>query len=358
MVDNSIFGKEVGYDVPGAYEVWQATESIPVIKGFFIDDLRTMPVEPWERVGGKGVWINLEGTGDTNNTYVSEIPPGGELKPQRCLYEEIIYILSGSGATTIWNEGGVKQIIEWTEGSLFSPPLNTWRQHFNVQGDKPARFLAVTDLPLMMNLFHNIDFIFDNKFVFTDRYSGEEDYFKREVRTYLDGKTWETNFVPDVKGFDQLKYHPARGAGGSSKHFLLSYNTMTAHVAEFHTGTYKKAHRHGPGAHVVILSGKGYSLLWKEGVPMHKIDWHEGSMFVPPNRWFHQHFNTGKKPARYLALRWGSHRFPIGDLARYDSAVKLSIKKGGDQIEYEDESPEIRLTFERELAKEGLTIRM
>jgi oxalate decarboxylase/phosphoglucose isomerase-like protein (cupin superfamily) len=135
----------------------------------------------------------------------------------------------------------------------------------------------------------------------------------------------------------------------------MAGNVMDCHVSEFPVGTYKKTHRHGPSAHVIILKGKGYSLMWPEGSPIQRYDWHEGSLFVPPDQWWHQHFNTGNTPARYLALHgMRSHKYKIG--------IKLSeaidVKKGGDQIEYEDEPPEIREIFEKELAKSGITCRM
>jgi hypothetical protein len=120
-------------------------------------------------------------------------------------------------------------------------------------------------------------------------------------------------------------------------------------MSVFPAQTYKKAHRHGPGILIVIPAGEGFSVMWPEGQEKVFIPWHEGSVFVPPNRWFHQHFNLGEAPARYLALHAPRHLTStsekVEDLAR-------------DQIEYANEDPWIRQTFESELAKRGLTSAM
>ncbi len=85
--------------------------------------------------------------------------PRGRQPPERYLFEELIYVVKGRGATTVWQEGGRKQTFEWHEGSMFSAPLNSWRQHFNAQGDEPARFVALTDAPVMINRFRNLNFV-------------------------------------------------------------------------------------------------------------------------------------------------------------------------------------------------------
>ncbi|HLC26678.1 MAG TPA: cupin domain-containing protein [bacterium] len=344
------------------YEKWIQEEGIPIHTGFFVEDLRTLGVEPWERKGGLGAYINLEGTGQTNDAYVCEIPPGGSLKPQRHLFEELIFVLSGRGATTVWQEGGKKLTFEWQAGSLFSPPINTWHQHFNGQGNQPARYVAVTTAPTMINLLHNKDFIYNNPFEFRDRFSGEDDYFSGHGVSFP-GRVWDTNFVADVTNF-KLTTWLERGAGGTNVMFELANNTMAAHISEFPVGTYKKGHRHGPGAHVFIIGGKGYSLLWQEGQEMTKIDWKVGSLFVPPERWFHQHFNSGAEPARYLALRWGSRKFRRGEeIARGRDVTnagktETSVKLGGDQIEYNDEDPRVLQIFKEECAKSGAQVDM
>ena len=351
------------HDEKTSYERWVESEGIPVIKTFFVEDIRTVELQWWERKGGKGAFLQMEGAGQVNNCYICEIPPGKSLKPQRHLFEESIYIVSGQGATTVWNQENKKQAFEWQTGSLFSPPLNAWHHHFNGSGSRPARYLAVTTAPTMINLLHNLDFVFDNHFAFEDRFDGRHEYFSGQGVIHAGeyqgfkfaGNIWATNFVPDVRSFKLMDYRE-RGAGGKNIKFELSENTTACHISEFPVGTYKKAHHHGSGAHVIILSGEGYSLIWPEGEPIRRYDWHEGSMVVPPEGWWHQHFNTGKEPARYLALRaFGSKKYR-GVGKRYKGTVDR--KQSGDQIEYEDEDPTVRRMFEEELARKGIESRM
>ncbi len=56
-----------------------------------------------------------------------------------------------------------------------------------------------------------------------------------------------------------------------------------------------------------------------------------------------------------LALRCGSQKFPLGiRVAAIRAGVYTSVKKGGTLIEYDDEDPAIRRTYEHELASKGI----
>jgi len=62
-----------------SYRSWVASEGIPLIEGFFLEDIRKVPLEPWARTGGLACRICLAGTGETNDAYVCEILPGKAL---------------------------------------------------------------------------------------------------------------------------------------------------------------------------------------------------------------------------------------------------------------------------------------
>lgn len=345
--------KQAAYLNKTPYELWQEGEGLPVARGHSVDDLKTLPLAPWKRKGTTGAFINLQGAGRACDAYVCEIPAKSQTQPQRHLYEELIYIVQGRGATTVWNEGGAKESFEWQEGSLFSPPLNAWHQHFNAQGDETARYVALTDAPQMINRFRDLDFILRNPFSFRDRFDGEKGYFSAQGKDVEGHRTWESNFIPDIPGF-KLKDHSARGKGASGILLHLAANTMSAHIEEYPVGTYPRAHRHGPGAHIIILTGEGYSFFWEEGKPRIRINWRPGSLFVPPANWFHQHFNPGKEPARYLALK------PWGFTYQVEALPKTleDIKAGGTQIDYKDQDPEIHEIFTAECKKGGTEVRL
>lgn len=338
---------------PSAYREWISQEGLSIIDGHYVPDLKTLELRPWKRRGGFGVYINHEASSYGNDCYVCEIPAGGKLEPQRQLFEETIYVLSGSGASSVWYNDGKRIRFEWQTGSLFSVPLNAWHQHHNLSGVTPVRFVSSTNGPIVLNLYRDPEFVFRNPYEFRDRFADESDYFNGEgvQRGYI----WETNFVSDLRNLPLNLAAKERGAGGKHLRFTLAGSSQLTHISEFGVGTYKKGHRHGPGAQIVIVSGHGYSLMWPEGSSPRRYDWQPGSLVIPPDRWFHQHFNTGSEPARYLALKFE------GTMDRNEQGVPnawFSQKEGGQQVNYADEDPMIREMFEKSLAINGIQSRM
>ena len=128
--------------------------------------------------------------------------------------------------------------------------------------------------------------MFDNGYDFPER-QGAAKYFSGEgefIPVRPGRNMWETNFIPDLAGFE-LKTWEQRGAGGSNMMFILADGTMHAHTSQMPVGTYKKAHRHGPDFHVFAVTGHGFSPLWYEGEKdFVRIDWKHGWVFARPTR--------------------------------------------------------------------------
>lgn len=344
--------KKFATEKDSPYTRWVRNEGLDIISAHYVPNLHTVELKPWARRGGSGVYINHDASRTSNDCYVCEIPAGGKLAPQRQLYEEMVYVLDGNGSTSVWNSAGKRVTFEWSAGSLFAVPLNAWHQHFNGSGTKSARFLAVTNAPIVVNLYDDLDFIFHTDYEFKNRFNGEPDYFTKEGEQK--GLLLETNYVANVRTLP-LIYTKERGAGGGHIRFNLAKGSLNSHISEFPVATYKKAHAHGPGAHVIILSGQGYSLMWPEGSEPRKYAWQVGTMIVPPNGWFHQHFNTGTIPARYLALK---HEGVSTRNAQGVPTAWISRRLGGGQLDYADEDLRVRQWFSEALAEVGLKANM
>jgi mannose-6-phosphate isomerase-like protein (cupin superfamily) len=342
------------------YVSWAENEGVPITEDFGIDLLK-VPTAPWPRFGVEGGIVHLKGRGDFVSIFVLDLAPGAKTEPQRHLFEEVVYVLSGHGSTTVETSDGRKHSFEWGPKSLFALPLNSRYQHFNSSGRERARLASTNNLCLMLNLFHNEAFVFQNAYEFPERqgaqrfFSGEGDFIPVRPGRNM----WETNFIPDLAAFE-LKAWNERGAGGSNMMFVLADGTMHAHTSQMPVGTYKKGHRHGADFHVFAVTGHGYSLLWYEGEKdFVRIDWHHGVVFAPPDRMFHQHFNTAPDPARYLAVAFGGLRYPFTTEKRHVfMGMDVNVKHGGCQIEYEDQDPRIHQIFLDELAKYGVGSKM
>ncbi|MBM2812816.1 MAG: hypothetical protein HW416_3575 [Chloroflexi bacterium] len=276
------------------YERWIRDEGVPVIRGHGIQDLRDVELGEWKRLGGKGAYIQLQGQEGFSGLYTVEIPPGGSLNVEKHMYDELIYVLRGTGTTEIWSDkDGPRKTFEWQTGTLFAPPMNTYHKLYNASGTETARLLGATSAPLIMDVFHNTDFIFNSDFVFTDRYNGRDDYFNvgpRHQHTSSWGEitTWETNYIPDVRG-TSLNSSEHFGEGNTAVNYDMSGNVYVGHMAEWPVGKYRKAHHHGGGAILIIVRSEGYTLLWPPSCGLHpfqgghedevvRVDWREGGV--------------------------------------------------------------------------------
>ena len=127
-------------------------------------------------------------------------------------------------------------------------------------------------------------------------------------------------------------------------------------------GTYVTAHRHRAGAHVIVIEGDGYELLFMPGEEKNrrKVPARPYAVVAPRHNEFHQHFNTGKGTYRMLAFRgegvrygWGSEYKHVKASAQskdpYAPAFKISHAK---------DDPAIREEYYRELEKNGITLRL
>ena len=339
------------------YDLWMESVGIPIHKGYFVPNLRNVELGWWEQRQCNACFIQLMGQEGISEARVTEIGPGQTLPPLKFGLDEIVYVLHGRGLTTVSEaDGSHQKTFEWQQFSMFVIPQNRVRQFSNMQGDRPARLLHYNYLPMAISVVQDPEFFFSNSYQPESSEFAHDGSFYSEARiapefSFTDPggrmrNTWYGNFFPDMRAWDKLDTHQARGAGGHSVHIQFPHSQMSCHMSVFPARTYKKAHRHGPGRVIVIPAGDGYSIMWEEGKEKVVVPWQEASVFVPPQKWFHQHFNIGATPARYVALH------PLKQF--YGHAEKIE-DRARDQIEYVSEDPWIRARFEEELARKGIT---
>lgn len=345
------------------YLAFQDREGLPVHEGLYVEDVRELELDSWDRLGGRGAFVNLMGMEGMCDLQLQEIPAGETLEEQRHLHESLVFVAEGNGVTTL-GTGDEETSFEWSQGALFHVPRNTRYVHANAS-DTPVLLIAQTSLPLLYSILQDDEAIWEVEGY--DQWSNiHDDNFYSSVAELkggsdVQGRTyWDSNFVPDATSFDRLVEWEGRGVSNSSIFFPFGDASMHAHISEFEPGQYKKAHRHVCGANVMLLAGEGYTLMWQEGEEDDKvhIPWGPYSLFTPPTMWFHQHFNTSPngERARYLVFHAPTYR--LGIRGSEDTNDAIAPWNPLNQLEYYQEDPEISERFERELTEKGIENRM
>lgn len=374
--ENAGFGKFGRPAMP--YDKFMLDEGVPCYRGIGVHRVQDLPMAPWKRLGGRGTYIQLYGTEGLWGMYVIEVPAGGALNIERHLYEKQIFIIEGRGSTEVWNEGQQKkQTFEWNKGALFSIPLNAYHCFVNAT-NSPALILCGTSAPNIINLMDNLRFVFDCPFNFTERYSGNEDYFLQKDDIEPDpvrGLAMKrTNFMADIIN-SELPLDNRRSPGYRRIQPEMGRQRFHLWIGQHENGRYSKAHKHTSSAVLICVKGKGYTYTWPEALG--PAPWKDGkgdkvlrqdyepiglvSAAPMSGDWYHQHFGISKDPLRLTAwfgpnnhdaMRPGVPGEAMADIWAMD------IDKGGKAIPYHLEDPYIRQEYVETLAKEGVPSRM
>lgn len=259
------------------------------------------------------LWINTTGLAD-------EAWPGWTTLGHRHLIDAVIHILRGRGYSVI----DAKR-YDWEAGDFICVPTFAWHRHINT-GDEPVVYVAGTTTPFSMSLGTSIheDERYPEYWVFAQK--------SEEARTTLipgGAEIPESRSVAEYRGDQglaaylyeqQVEFAAAeekrRRAGrvvvkaselkfGRTRMGNLAYvvdprigfnaKVISTLVAEIPPGGRSGAHRHLYEEVNYILSGQGHSVIEDQS-----YKWKAGDAFSIPVFGWHQHFNTGSEPARFL----------------------------------------------------------
>lgn len=356
------------------YRDFAEKEGIPIHGGIYVPDLNELETGDWDRTGQRGALVNLFGMEGIDDLQIHELEPGGETTEQYHFYHEVVYVLQGRGLTRI-GHGGHQHQFEWSKHAVFAIPRNTPYTHINLSDDTAAKLVSQTDLPHLMDVIRDEDFVFNCEYDFwsklheDDAYSADGSVGTMYEEWYEEGNapiTWEANFIPDVSNFDRFDVESWNNLGAMkvvrvpfpilNQIDRVEKPTPYMHISQIPVGRYKNAHRHSPGANVFIHSGEGYTLLWDHDLEAEdkklKADWGPRSVITPPADWWHHHFNLSDEPAGQFAI----HAPPLGMMDARGHVFDPFTPKN--LIEYVDEEVSTRELYKAELEKRGIEYRM
>jgi quercetin dioxygenase-like cupin family protein len=281
-------------------------------------DMKHYPLKFDPTIGAPAARIGAD-TLKQMDVHIVEIPAGGQLKAHRHLAEEMIYVISGAGYTTMWNHAnGKKQRYDWKEGDYLSPTLNAWHSHVNGSATATARLLLITSTPLIRNLFQSdallsaVDYNFDERW---EKSLAQKPEYVGGVSEGADAVRMKVgHLLPDLPG---RKMQERRG------HVLGITITPEGdmaqnHIMEMEVREYQNSSENSPGHRHVwetvyfIIGGDGFAMLQRQGEAERRLDWKSGDLFVVGANEYHLHRATPGGTARVVQVKASGYFHDVG----------------------------------------------
>lgn len=281
---------------------YDADRQFLIVEGVIARDVASFPLAARPKRRSRAVAFDSLAGNTTLGIHISEVPPGGEKDGHRHLDEATFYILAGRGWSELrQSDDKPDQRIDWQAGDVVVIPANAWHRHHNADPDRPALQLAFKNTRLLRKLFHSRDFVYANDFRFHDRYDDQSDYWtSREPGNH--GKV-KVNAVGQVVE-EELEPDPEAGSGVAIRRYSMGGHRMLSHaLLEIGVGGHIREHRHLAEEAMLILRGRGRTLLRTDDGREASFAWQAGDLVAPPFGVWRRHENRGDEPIRFFRVK-------------------------------------------------------
>jgi quercetin dioxygenase-like cupin family protein len=242
--------------------------------------------------------------------FVAKLGPQRQSNPQRHLYEQMIYVIEGTGHTLIWeNEKAEPVRLDWEAGDLFSPPLNHRYQHHNDSSTQAAALFNVTTRPLSEVLYGKNDFLNQVDYSFD---SIMEEYYP--IKEPIPTGTVTTAYV-EMKGGLLVKNIkgrelPYNRPGHWGIAFLpIQGNSMAGNrlfeleIFNYQSPSDSPYHRHPWEVIYFVLKGNGGGIFHLPNQPPEYLEFKEGDVYFERSNKYHWHGPINNSEYRIIQIK-------------------------------------------------------
>lgn len=254
--------------------------------------VRQLAGPPGEAPTGACVPRGLDGLG--GNTLLGlrfdSAPAGGTVEHPGSFAETVVFVVSGSGRTDFTDgEHMTVPPVDWHAGDLFAMPPTASTTHV-ADASGPVELLTFSNAPMLVELFGTVAFL-RAPFPLHDRFDAAQGWGWSS--TSDDGSAIVNRLRDVPRVAVAAAPHVGRGVA-MLRARIGGHRTLEVAVLELGHRAHVRRHRHLVEESIVVLGGRGRTVLSDGRGQERTFRWRAGDVFVPPLGVWHQHVSEAK----------------------------------------------------------------